>query len=44
MLVPGTQMTLVLSGRAFFCSNPKIEDKQVPGKYTINDVDDKFDL
>ena len=29
----GTQMTLVLNGKGLLleCSNPKIEDKQVPG-------------
>jgi len=33
MYIPGTQMTLVLNGKGLLLegSNPKIEDKQVPG-------------
>ena len=33
--IPGTQMTLVLNGKGLLLnvSNPKIEDKQVPGIY-----------
>ena len=33
--IPGTQMTLVLNGKGLLLegSNPKIEDKQVPGMY-----------
>ncbi len=35
--VPGTQMTLVLNGKGLLLegSDPKIEDKQVPGEYMI---------
>ena len=35
--IPGTQMTPVLIGKGllFEGSNPKIEDKQVPGIYTL---------
>ena len=35
--IPGTQMTLVLNGNGLLLegSNPKIEDKQVPGIYYI---------
>ena len=33
MYIPGTQMTLVLNGKGLLLegSNPKIEDKRVPG-------------
>ena len=36
--IPGTQMTLVLTGKGLLLegSNPKIEDKQVPGIYIYN--------
>ena len=35
LYIPGTQMTLVLNGKGLLLegSNPKIEDKQVPGIY-----------
>ena len=35
LYIPGTHMTLVLNGKGLFLegSNPKIEDKQVPGIY-----------
>ena len=38
--VPRTQMTLVLNGTGLFLwgSNPKIEDKQVPGIYIIYNI------
>ncbi len=34
---PGTQMTLVLNGKGLLLegSNPKIEDKQVPGIFSM---------